>query len=129
MASHGFRGVVGAFIGGSLMFSSAAAGAATTAVVPQVNPWAVLSAMSGGAPAAAMCGAATAAAAAQTPGGCVLPVMDAVPPPPAPVPPPAPLVAEAGGAGISPILLGLLALAAVVGAAVALSGHHADSPR
>jgi len=129
MASHGFRGVVGIFIAGSLMFSSGAAGAATTAAVPQVSPWAVLSAMSGGAPAAALCGAAAATAATQAPGGCVLPVMDAAPPPPAPVPPPAPLAAEAGGAGFNPIILGLLALAAVVGAAVALSGHHANSPR
>jgi hypothetical protein len=55
--------------------------------------------------------------------------MDAAPPPPVPVPPAAPLAVEAGGAGISPIILGLLALAAVVGAAVALSGHHANSPR
>src|SRR6476660_9181091 len=80
MAS-GLRGLVGAFIAGSLIVSSTAAGAATTAVDHQVNPWAVLSAMSGGAPAAAMCGAATTAATAQGPTGCVLPVMDAAPPP------------------------------------------------
>lgn len=126
MASHGFRGVFGAVIAGSLVFSSSAAVAATTTAAPQVNPWAVLSVMSGGAPAAAMCGAAATAAAAQSPTGCVLPVADVAPPPPvsAPPPPPLPVEAAAPGLGISPILLGLLALAAVVGAAVALSGHH-----
>lgn len=130
MATHGFRGLVGAVIAGSLIFSSTAAGAATAAVDQQLNPWAVLSAMSGGAPAAAMCGAAATAAVAQGPTGCVLPIMDAAPPPPvAAPPPPVPVEAVAPGAGVSPLILGILALALVVGAAVALSGHHANSPR
>jgi hypothetical protein len=125
MGSHGFRGVIGAFIAGSLIFSSSAAAAATTAIDQQVNPWAALTAMSGGAPAAAMCGAAATAAALQGPTGCVLPIMDAVPPPPvAGPPPPVPVEAAVPSAGISPLLLGLLALAVFVGAAVALSGHH-----
>ena len=126
MASQEFRGVVGAFIAGSLIFSSTAAGASTATTVQQPDPWAVLSVMSGGAPAAAMCGAAVAATAAQAPGGCVLPVVDVAPPPPAPVPPPAavPLEAAGGGLGVSPLILGLLAIAAAVGVALALSGHH-----
>lgn len=133
MVSSGFKSVFGACIAGSLMFSSSAALASAPA--PQVDPWAVLTAMSGGAPAAAMCGSAAAATAAatatQAPGGCVLPVMDAAPPPPvtSAAPPPPPLVAETG-AGISPLLLGLLAVAAGVGLYLAVhsGGHHANSP-
>ena len=129
MARLGLKGVVGACISGSLMLSSTAAAASTTATVQQVNSWAILTAMSAGAPAAAMCGAA--ATAAQAPGaGCVLPVTDAVPPPPplpaaiAPVEPVVP-----GGGGISPLVLGLLALAAGVGIYLAVHHHgHANSP-
>ena len=128
MANHGIRGLVGAFIAGSLILSSTAAGAATAAVDQQLNPWGVLTAMSGGAPAAAMCGAA-ATAAAQGPTGCVLPVMDAAPPPPVQAPPPpVPVEAAVPSAGVSPLILGILALALVVGAAIALSGHHGNSP-
>jgi hypothetical protein len=131
MASFGLKGVIGAFVAGSLMLSSTAAMASTTTIpVSQVSPWAVLTAMSGGAPAAAMCGAAAAAAAAQTPGGCVLPALDAAPPPPAPEPAPVPPVeAAGGGVGISPIILGLLAIAAGVGIYFAVRHHgHANSP-
>ena len=100
---------VGMLVAGSLMVSSTAAVAATTAsAVPQVNPWATLTALSGGAPAAALCGAAVAAAAAQPAAGCVLPVNDAAPPTPVPVPPVEPV---GGGFGVSPLLLGLGALA------------------
>jgi len=105
---------VGVLVAGSLMVSSTAAVAATTAsAVPQVNPWATLTALSGGAPAAALCGAAAAAAAAQPAAGCVLPVVDqapvaAAPPAPVPVPPVEPV---GGGLGVSPLLLGLGALA------------------
>jgi hypothetical protein len=130
MASHGLKGVIGAFVAGSLMFSSTAAMASTSTPVQQVDPWAVLTAMSGGAPAAAMCGAAAVAAAAQTPTGCVLPVLDAapVPPPPEPAPIP-PVAAESGGLGISPLILGLLAIAAGVGIYLAVRHHgHANSP-
>ena len=133
MASSRLKSVFGACIAGSLMFGSTAALASTPAAPQQLDPWAVLAAMSGGAPAAAICGsAAGAAAAAQAPAtGCVLPVVD-VPPPPPPVaaaapPPPLPLAAES--AGISPLLLGLFAVAAGVGAYLALHGHHhANSP-
>jgi hypothetical protein len=130
MVSSGLKGVFGACIAGSLMFSSTAALA--SAPVQQIDPWAVLTAMSGGAPAAAMCGSAAAAAAAatQAPVGCVLPVVDVPPPPVASAAPPAPpLLAESAGAGISPLLLGLLAVAAGVGLYFAVhSGSHANSP-
>ena len=106
--------LVGVLVAGSLMVSSTSAIAATTAsAVPQTSPWATLTALSGGAPAAALCGAAAVAAAAQTAPGCVLPVSDAPPvaaAPPAPVPVP-PVEPVGGGFGISPLLLGLGALA------------------
>ena len=107
--------LVGVLVAGSLMVSSTAAVAATTSTVPQVSPWATLTALSGGAPAAALCGAAAAtAAAAQTAPGCVLPVNDVAAPvaaaPPAPVPVP-PVEPVGGGLGINPLLLGLGALA------------------
>jgi len=128
MASKGLKRVIGGFVAGSLMMSSTVAIASTPAPVQQVDPWAVLSAMSGGAPAAAMCGAAAAAAAAaQGPTGCVLPVTDAVPPPPPAPPPPVPVAASGGG--ISPLILGLLALAAGVGIFLAVHNHgHGNSP-
>lgn len=108
---------VGVLVAGSLFVSSTGAVAATSAAaVPQVNPWAALTAMSGGAPAAALCGAAAMAAAAQTAApGCVLPVVDAAPvaatPPPTPVPVP-PVEPVGGGFGIDPLLLALGVLAA-----------------
>lgn len=113
--------LVGVLVAGSLVISSTGAAAATTAnAVPQINPWAALTALSGGAPAAALCGggavAAAAAAAGQTPApGCVLPVVDVAPvastPPPTPVPVP-PVEPVGGGLGIDPLLLALGALAA-----------------
>ena len=128
MASRGFKRVLGALAATSLMMSSTVAIASSPASVPQVDPWAVLSAMSGGAPAAAMCGAAAAAAAAQAPTGCVLPVVDAAPPPPPPEAPP-PIPAAVEGGGISPLILGLLAVAAGVGIYLAVHHHsHSNSP-
>ena len=128
MASKVLKGVLGACIAGSMVFSSTAALASTP---QQVNPWAVLTAMSGGAPAATICGAAAGAAtaAAQPAGGCVLPVMDAPPPPPvAEAAPVVPAVATES-AGISPLFLGLLAVAVGVGSYFVLhSNHHANSP-
>lgn len=136
MAGSVFCRVMSVCVAGSLVFGSTAAAAATTVAVPQANPWAVLTAMSSGAPAAVMCGtAAAAASSAQAPaGGCVLPALDpvAAPPPPAaaPVVPVAAAVPVGGGAGISPLLLGLLAIAAGVGifAAVGGGGNKANSP-
>lgn len=106
---------LGALFAGSLMFSSTAAVAARPAP-QQVNPWAALAALSAGAPAATICGSA--AAAAQTGAGCVLPVMDAAPPP-APVPVAAVPVASPG---LNPLALGLLALVAGIGIFLAVRG-------
>lgn len=125
---------VGVLVAGSLMVSSTAAVAATTAsAVPQVSPWATLTALSGGAPATALCGAAAVAAAAQTAPGCVLPVQDvaaapvATPPPPVPVPPVEPV---GGGLGVNPLLLGLgaLALGALIYFLVRNNNNNEASP-
>ena len=124
MASRLFKGAFGAVVAGSLMLSSTIAVAAAPAPVQQPDPWAVLTAMSQGAPAAAMCGSA-AAAGAQGNAGCVLPVTDAPPPPPTPVPPP---VVEGGG-GISPLFIALIAIAAGIGIFLAVNNSgNANSP-
>ena len=107
--------LVGILVAGSLIASSTSAVAASApSPVPQVNSWAALTALSGGAPAAALCGAAAVAAAAQAAPGCVLPVVDAAPvasqpPTPVPVPPVEPI---GGGFAFNPLYLALGALAA-----------------
>lgn len=111
------RRYVGVVLAGSLLFSSTGAVAATAgSSAPQINPWAALTAMSGAAPAAALCGAAAVAAAAQAPGaGCVLPAVDAAPPiasSPPPEPIPVPPVEAASSFAFSPLILALGALAA-----------------
>lgn len=132
MASRVSRTIVAAALTGSLMFSSTAGIAATVQSTAQPNSWAVLAVMSGGAPAATVCGAAAAAAAGVgSPGGCVLPVADAPPVPVQPAsPPPLPAGVVAGsGAGISPLVLALIAIAAGVGALLAIHSHGtANSP-
>jgi hypothetical protein len=138
MANLRFKSTMALLVAGSMLASSTGAAAATTSVSAsqQINPWAALSLMSAGAPAAALCGAAavTAAAAAQPAAGCVLPVADAAPPvvqtappPPTPVPP---VEAAGGGLGISPLLLALGAIAIGVAAYFLLRHHHkhATSP-
>ena len=62
---------VGMLAASSLFMSSTGAvAAASTSAIPAINPWAALTAMSGGAPAATLCGsAATVAAATQAPSG------------------------------------------------------------
>lgn len=132
------RGALGALVAGAMLFSSTAAMAsAAPASTYQPDPWAVLSVMSGGASAVAVCGAAAGAAAAvaQAPaGGCVLPQVDAAPPvaqnpPPQPIPVPPVEPASSGlGLGISPLLIGLVAIAAGVGLYFALRKKHANSP-
>ena len=124
MASR-MNGLFGAVVAGSMLLSSTAAVAAAPAPVQQPDPWAVLTAMSQGAPAAAMCGSA-AASGAQGNAGCVLPVTDAPPPPPpAEVPPPV----VAGGGGISPLFIALIAIAAGIGIFLAVSNSgNANSP-
>lgn len=120
-----FRAFIGVLVAGSMFGSSSVAVAARSAApAAQVNPWAALTALSGGAASATLCSAAAATATvAQAPGGCVLPVLDAAPPvvdagPPPPVPVPA--LAAPSSFGISPILLGLAAVAAGVGLYLAL---------
>ena len=127
MAGLRYRGVIGALIAGSMVFGSTGAIAAS-APATQPDPWAVLSAMSGGASAAAVCGAAAAAAAAAQPAaGCVLPQVDvapvgqAAPLEPVPVPPVEPASA---GLGISPLLIALAAVAAGVALYLVLHHHH-----
>lgn len=134
MGSSSWR-LVGFLVAGSMVFSSTGAlAAAASPPVTQADPWAVLSVLSGGASAAAVCGAAAvAAAAAQPAAGCVLPQVDAAvpaaPPPPTPVPV-APVETTGGGLGISPLLIGLAAIAAGVALYFILHKrhNHANSP-
>ena len=106
---------VGVLIAGSMFVSSTGAVAASSAAAaPQINPWAALTALTGGAPAAALAGSA---------------VVAQNPPPPAPIP--VPPIESAGGGGLEfdPLLLGLGALLA--GALiyfVVVKKHHATSP-
>src|SRR6476469_9366166 len=118
-----------------MLFSSTGAIAATaSAAKAKPSAWAVLSVMSGGAAAANVCGVAAAAAVAgaQPTGGCVLPQTDVPPVAQAPAEvPPAPLVAApvaAGGVlGLSPLILGLVALAAGVGLFFAVRNNNGTS--
>jgi hypothetical protein len=130
MANLRFRGAVGFLVAGSMVFCSTAAIASAPAP-QQVAPWAALTALTGGAPAAALCGSAVAAAQAPST-GCVLPAVDvappvaqAAPPPPIPVPP---VEAPAAGFGVSPILLALAAIAAGVGLYFLLKKKNSNSP-
>jgi hypothetical protein len=133
MASLRFKSMVGLMVAGSMFISSTGAVAATpTAVSAQhIDPWAALSVLTAGAPAAALCsGVATVGQAPAA--GCVLPAVDAQPvavgpPPPTPVPP---VEAAGGGLGISPLWLALGAIALGVAAYFLLRNHHhhADSP-
>jgi hypothetical protein len=128
-----FKPVVAFMVAGSMFVSSTGAVAATTSTPQQIDPWAALSVLSAGAPAAALCGAAVTAA--QAPGaGCVLPAVDAAPPvvqvaPPAPTPVP-PVEPVGGGLGISPLwlALGAIAAGALIYFLVIRKHHHATSP-
>lgn len=134
MTSLRYKPVVALVIVGSMFVSSTGAIAATApgSAPQQIEPWAALSVMSAGAPAAALCGAAVTAAQA-TAAGCVLPAVDAAPvaqvgpPPPTPVPPVEP-VGE--GLGISPLwlALGAIAAGALIYFLVIRKHHHATSP-
>ena len=126
----GLNKALGALVAGSMLLSSTAVVAArpTPVQTQQVNPWAALAALSSGAPAAAVCGSA-AATAAQSLGGCVLPVVDAAPPPPAPATVP-PIAAAGPGVGLNPLALGLLALVAGIGLYLAVreGGDKGNTP-
>lgn len=131
MIGRRLNGVFGAVVAGSLMLSSTAATAATPAPA-QVDPWAVLTVMSGGAPAAAMCGssaaaatAATAAATAQAPGGCILPVADV--PPPVPVAQAVPVAGPPPSGEISPLFFALAAIVAGTAAYLFTTGGGQNS--
>ena len=134
MAGSWVRGVVGILVAGSMVVSSTAAGAATSLPAStEVNPWATLTILSGGAPAAAVCGAVAIAATAQAPATpCVLPVVDTPPPvasnPPPPPVPVAPVAGPAGGLEINPLYLALAAIAAGVGIYFLVRHHRANSP-
>ena len=137
MACSRIKGFVGVLIASSLVASSTTAIAASSAVpiaapATQIDPWVALTAMSGGATAAALCGAATVAAAAQAPGGCVLPALDSPPPvvqstaPPQPIP--VPPVEGPSGFAFDPLLLALGALAAAALIYFLVRNHHSNSP-
>lgn len=124
MAAARFKAFVGVLASGALVFGSTGASAASGSSHQQISPWATLSVLSGGAPAAAVCGAAAAVAAGQpAPTGCVLPVMDAPPPVANAAPPAESAVPAAGGYGVTPLLLGLAAIAVGVGLFLAVNGN------
>ena len=133
MASMRFKSMVGLMVAGSMFVSSTGAVAASPSAISaqRIDPWAALSVLSAGAPAAALCGAA--ATAGQAPAaGCVLPAVDAPAPvagPPAPTPVP-PVEPVGGGLGISPLWLALGALAIGVAAYFLLKNDddNAESP-
>jgi len=127
MAGRGlFRKVSAAFVAASLL-----AGSASAAAPRSVDPLVALSVLGTSESYAAICavGAAQAASAAATaatvqggaPGGCVLPVVDAAPPPVVTEAPPAPLIAAAPVATAGSLFPLLFGLAAVVVAAVVIS--------
>jgi len=137
MVALKFRQIIALSVAGSMFVSTTSAVAATPAAAPvqQIDPWAALSVMSAGAPAAALCGsAAVTAAAAQGTSGCVLPAVDAPPPvaehgPPPPVPVPPIAAPSSFNLGVSPLLLALGAVAA--GAALyflVIKKKHSSSP-
>ena len=136
MASMRLKLMVAVAVTGSMLVSSTGAIAATHPVSQQIEPWAALSVLSSGAPAAALCGAA--ATVAQAGAGCVLPAVDAPPPPPVaevgPPPTPVPPVEAANeglGLGISPLWLALGAIAAgalVYFLVIKKKHHNAVSP-
>lgn len=141
LASHS-RKFSGALVVLAMITSSTGAMAASTqsAQPTSVSPLVALSALASDASRVALCGAVAAAAAgaadqSATP-GCVLPAVDpaaapipvseALPPPPVAPPPVAPLASE--GLGISPLLLGLVAVAAAVGLYFLLHKKKTSSP-
>lgn len=139
MGSWNVKGAVGAIAATCFLASSTAASASAPARYSGPDPLAILSIMSGSAPAAVFCGAAVATA-AQAGGpaapGCVLPQVDAPPQsaPPQSAPPvggdilaqpiPAALPGAAAGAGlgISTLLLAVLAIAGIAGLIAVVGG-------
>lgn len=119
-SSKKFAGVLSAM---ALCLSSTGAIAAATPHQSSLSPFVALSALGSDVSVAALCGASTVAgAAAVTQGaaqGCVLPAVDQAPPVMVETAPPPPVMMEPapayGGAGVSPLLLALVGIAAAVG--------------
>ena len=107
----------------ALCLSSTGAIAAATPHQSSLSPFVALSALGSDVSVAALCGASTVAgASAVTQGaaqGCVLPAVDQAPPVMVETAPPPPVMMEPGaaygGAGVSPLLLALVGIAAAVG--------------
>ena len=124
------KSFIGATAAIALCVSPTVATAATSATIQPVNPLVAVSIFGTQASAQTVCtnaagatAAAGAAAASQAQAGCVLPVGDAVPPPAEP----GPVVVERSGIGITPIILGLLGIAALA-ALIASGNDDSDSP-
>ena len=129
MAGMRLKGFIGLMAAGGMLVSSTGAVAASSGAVQPISPWATLTVLAGGAPAAAVCGAAVAATAAQPTAGCVLPAMDVPPPPVASAAPPAPVepIAAPGvgvGMGVTPLLIGLVAIAAAAALYFSVKDHN-----
>jgi hypothetical protein len=132
MRRLGMKTFVGASAALALCMSPTMAMAATSAPVQSISPLVAVSVFGTQASAQEVCNSATATAAAgaaavaQGQVGCVLPATDVPPPVPVAenVPPPLP---PSGGIGITPIILGLLGIAALA-ALIASSNHHHNSP-
>jgi hypothetical protein len=125
-----FAGSVAAF---ALCMSSTMASAAPLSGIQSISPLVAISVFGTQASAQEVCNSATAAAAAgaaavaQGQAGCVLPATDPAAPPVVsePLPPPPP--PSSGGWGMTPILLGLVGIAALA-ALIASSNDDSDSP-
>lgn len=131
MVKH-IKTFAGAFAAIALCVSPTMAHASTTSMIQPLNPLVAVSVFGTQASAQQVCAnAATAAAAAgaaavaQGQAGCVLPAVDAPPPPPPEAAPPPPV--RTSGFGISPVILGLLGIAALA-ALIAGSNDDSDSP-
>jgi hypothetical protein len=118
--------VIGSAVAIALCASPTMAAAATSAPVQSLSPLVAVSVFGTQASAQTVCTQAASAAAAagsaavQGQTGCVLPATDAPPPPPLEAAPP-----PAHGFGISPVILGLLGIAAL--AALIASGGDDDN--
>ena len=127
MTTMKFGAVVAAF---SMLAGSPALAAAgsTSPSASILSPWVALSALGGTASSTALCASAIAGSSAATQGqapGCVLPLVDALPPVVEAVPMAAPVaVASGGGLGFLPLLLGLAAAAGAI--ALLLSNSEDD---
>lgn len=119
-----------------MLLSSTVASAANAPSAAQISPWVALSAFGTQSTSNALCASSAAAAAASTSAqaapakpGCVLPVVDAVPPAVEPVAPYMPAI-DQGGFAISPLMLGLgaLALAGLIYLISSEADQDDDSP-